>query len=175
MKIAIVLGTSRRNGNTANLVEYFIEQYPAQCTLFHLSNYDIAPYDYNFNNQDDDFLPLITNIIENYDAIILASPVYWYAPSAQMKVFMDRLSDLLVINKPLGRKLKGMSAGVIATGVVSKPNTCFEEIFRATFNYLHMPYIGMLYCTYADEIENIASHQQYLDKHVSTYVTTAFA
>lgn len=55
MKIAIVLGTSRRNGNTANLVEYFIEQYPAQCTLFHLSNYDIAPYDYNFNNQDDDF------------------------------------------------------------------------------------------------------------------------
>lgn len=145
MKVAVVLGSSRKDGNTAKLAQAFINQYPYEAKLFDLLDYEIGPYDYEFKNQNDDFKALITEVIEKFDALILASPIYWYSPSSQMKTFLDRVTDLLEIYKPLGRKLKGKPAGLIATGVVDNPNSCFETVFSATYEYLHMPYLGQLY------------------------------
>ncbi|WP_291800231.1 flavodoxin family protein [Lutibacter sp.] len=54
----------------------------------------INHFDYDFNN-DDGFLPLMKNVIEKYDTIIFATPIYWYSMSGVLKVFFDRLSDLL--------------------------------------------------------------------------------
>jgi multimeric flavodoxin WrbA len=41
-----------------------------------------------------------------HDQIILATPIYWYAVSAAMKNFLDRLSDLLELPDllPEGRR-----------------------------------------------------------------------
>lgn len=150
MKVAVVLGSSRKNGNTAKLAQEFINQYPYEAKLFDLLDYEIGPYDYEFKNQNDDFKALIIEVIEEYDALILASPIYWYSPSSQMKIFLDRVTDLLEIYKPLGRKLKGKPAALIATGVVKNPKSCFETIFSATYEYLHMPYLGMLYSQFDD-------------------------
>ena len=38
---------------------------------------------------NDDMTPLYDKLFEN-DIIILATPVYWYGPSAQLKTFIDR-------------------------------------------------------------------------------------
>ena len=145
MRVAIVLGTSRREGNTAKLVNDFISNCEHQVSLYQLSDFHILPYDYEFANQTDDFSTMIDEVVTKHDVILLASPIYWYSPSAQMKVFMDRLTDLLEINKPLGRQLKGKAAGVIATGVDEQPAHSFEQIFSLTFEYLHMRYLGMIY------------------------------
>ncbi|WP_448554236.1 flavodoxin family protein [Thalassotalea montiporae] len=154
MRIAIVLGTSRREGNTAKLVNDFISNCEQQVSLYQLSDFHILPYDYEFANQTDDFSTLIDEVVTKHDVILLASPIYWYSPSAQMKVFMDRLTDLLEINKPLGRQLKGKAAGVIATGVDEQPAHSFEQIFSLTFEYLHMRYLGMIYESYPDDGSN---------------------
>lgn len=147
MNIGIVLGTSRKDGNTESLARAFAEITDA--TIYSLSDFSILPFDYEFKNKSDDFEILINQVMQ-HDIIIFASPVYWYSPSAQMKMFMDRLSDLLKINKPLGRQLRGKIASVISTGSDNIPQDCFEQIFRCTFEYLGLSYLGMLYCACDD-------------------------
>jgi len=57
--------------------------------------------------------------------------------SAQLKVFFDRFSDLLTIEKALGRQLKGIGCSVIATGFDKEILTCFLQPFEMTANYLY--------------------------------------
>lgn len=151
MNIAVVVGSSRKKGNTEKISSLLSEKLSAK--LYNLSDYEVKPFDYSFNNQNDDFLSLISEVVAN-DVIFLASPVYWYSPSSQMKTFMDRFSDLLKINKPLGRQLRRKFVGIIATGCDESPKSCFEDIFKNTFNHLGMNYIGMLYISISkDEID----------------------
>ena len=84
-----------------------------------------------------------------FDEIIFASPIYWYAPSAQMKVLLDRITDLLDDHKGVGRRLRGKRAGILATGATDDVPTCFVEMWVKTFEYLGMHYTSMLYsdCT----------------------------
>lgn len=144
--IAIVLGTSKAGGNTAQLVSEVIQQMPHNTIqLFDLKDYVISPFDYDHNNIDDDFIGLIEQLL-HYDAILFASPVYWYAMSAQMKIFFDRISDLLHLKKALGRQLRGKATAVLSTGASPEPERSFEEVFINSFDYLGMNYMGMLYC-----------------------------
>ena len=53
-------------------------------------------------------------IISKYDTIIFATPVYWYSMSGILKVFIDRITDLLTIEKELGRKLRGKKMAVVS-------------------------------------------------------------
>jgi len=106
MKVAVILGTSRGDGNTRKLVDEFSVFSDAK--VFDLADYDISFYDYEHHNQGDDFLPLMRELVA-FDHIVYATPLYWYSMSAQLKVFFDRISDLLTIDKDLGRQLKGKS------------------------------------------------------------------
>ena len=142
-KSIIVFGSSRRHGFTGQLVDEVARRH--QLHVIDVSDYDIAPYDYEYHNRGDDFLPLMQNIAQ-YEQIILASPVYWYTMSAQLKVFVDRWSDLLEIEKDLGRTLRGKQGLVISTGGDTQPERCFEECFQHTFAFMGMTYGGMLYC-----------------------------
>ncbi|HGS4449180.1 TPA: flavodoxin family protein, partial [Vibrio cholerae] len=101
-------------------------------------------YDYEHMNRNDDFIHLINKLVE-FDHLVFASPVYWYSMSAQLKVFFDRLSDLLTLEKELGRCLKGKSVSVISTGFNKACPSCFSEPFQLTADYLGLVYKG---CTY---------------------------
>mgnify|MGYP006215364645 CR=1 FL=1 len=84
MKVAVVLGTSKTDGNTRHLVNKFVEM--TNATVFDLADYQLSYYDYLHENRSDDFIPLI-RMLTTYDHIVFASPVYWYSMSAQLKVF----------------------------------------------------------------------------------------
>ena len=142
MKVAIVLGTSKSDGNTRALVDAFTLK--AEADIFDLSLLNISFYDYLHKNNDDDFLPLLKKLI-TYDHIIFATPIYWYSMSAQLKVFIDRLSDLLIINKELGRKLKGKSISVLSTGFDLECPDCFIIPFKLTANYMGLTFKGYEY------------------------------
>ena len=73
--------------------------------------------------------------------------------SAQLKVFFDRFSDLLTIEKVLGRQLKGMGCSVIATGFDKEMPTCFVQPFEMTANYLHMTFKGYSYFSVQSELD----------------------
>lgn len=148
MKKVIIVGTSRKNGNTENLANNIANQLSAN--IINLNDYQILPYDYEFTNQHDDFPDLIKHLL-TFDQLIFASPVYWYSPSSTMKLFLDRLCDLLEINKTGGRKLRGKTAALLSTGYAKEIDTSFEKIFIKTFQYLGMRFSGSLYCSCQDD------------------------
>lgn len=143
MKTAIILASSREQGNTHQLANLYIKHQP--CDLFNLSDYSISAFDYQHNNLGDDFIALI-KVLVNYDHLIFATPVYWYAMSAQMKLFFDRLSDLLTIEKALGKSLNGKSCSIMATGNDDKAPDCFIEPLKLSAKYFGINYTGILYC-----------------------------
>lgn len=142
MKIAVILGTSGEQGNTYQLVREFAKR--ADAVVFDLSQYEISYYDYQHRNKGDDFLPLVRELI-HFDHIVFATPLYWYSMSAQMKVFFDRLSDLLTIEKTLGRQLKGKSVSMLSTGNNLDFPTCFSEPISLTVRYMKMTFKGHHY------------------------------
>ncbi|HCE3231919.1 NAD(P)H-dependent oxidoreductase [Vibrio parahaemolyticus] len=142
MNIAVILGTSKSDGNTRKLADSFVEQSDAK--LFDLSNFDVSFYDYSHENENDDFLPIIHELL-SFDHLVFASPVYWYSMSAQLKVFFDRLSDLLTIEKELGRRLKGKSISVLSTGYNVELPDCFVQPFELTAKYMQLEFKGCEY------------------------------
>ena len=89
MNSVIILGSSRNDGDTAKVVNTLREY--SNWDIIDLNDYEISYYDYEHNNSDDDFLPLMKKLIENYDTMIFATPVYWYSMSGIMKVFFGKL------------------------------------------------------------------------------------
>jgi multimeric flavodoxin WrbA len=138
----VVLASSRSQGNTRLLVDYLVAG--TALPVVDLSSKKISPYDYDHANAGDDFIPLIETLCQK-DVWVFATPVYWYTMSAPMKIFFDRLSDLLTTHQELGRKLRGRSMAVIASGTDPSLPDCFEAPFRLTCDYLGMYYRGACY------------------------------
>lgn len=99
MKKVIISGSARNDGDTAALTDQLVEK--TGWDLIRLNDFHFSYYDYQHQNRDDDFLSLMKQLIHGYDTIIFATPVYWYAMSGIMKVFFDRFTDLLTIEKDL--------------------------------------------------------------------------
>ena len=94
MKKIVILGSSRKDGNTKKVIDKL--NYLLDFDIVNLNDYDINHYDYKYKNKNDDYLDLIRNSINNYDILIFASPVYWYSMSGIMKVFFDRIFNDVV-------------------------------------------------------------------------------
>lgn len=139
-KGVIIQGSSQSDGNTNKIVSFIAEK--SNYDVMDLNLYEIGPFDYEFKNQGDDFMPLMKRIVDTYDTIIFATPVYWYSMSGVMKIFFDRISDCLKIEKEVGRKLRGKSMGMISCGSGSEPVKGFSMPFVQTANYLSMQYVG---------------------------------
>ncbi|PCH74876.1 MAG: FMN reductase [Flavobacteriaceae bacterium] len=113
--------------------------------LIDLNDYKIDYYDYEHKNQNDDYLPLMNELIKKYDKFIFATPVYWYSMSGIMKVFFDRITDLLEIEKDLGRKLRGKNMAAISCSIGNNLGDTFWLPFSETANYLGMKYLGNIH------------------------------
>lgn len=140
---ALVIGTSRPDGNTWRVLR--AANAKLALPVFDLATLRFSAFDYNFRNLDDDFIPTIEKLVE-YDTIGLVSPVYWYSVSAQMKIFIDRFSDLLGPRKDLGRRLRGKRLFLMANGSTDQliPQS-MEQMVKLTSEYLGMRYIGSHY------------------------------
>lgn len=143
MKSIIIQGSSRSDGNTAKVAALLSESLDAE--LVHLADLDIGHYEYDYRNKDDDFLPLMRRMADEFDLFVFATPVYWYSMSGKMKAFMDRLSDCIRIDKETGRKLRGKSMAALSN---SGDQTEYPSLFRAfelSAGYLGMNYNGHLH------------------------------
>lgn len=90
---------------------------------------------------DDDMSPLY-DAIAAADVLLFATPVYWYAPTAIMKAFMDRL---VPFNRTQGRPLIAGKAAVLVTAYEEQGTEAVEPLlrmFELSFKYLGMPLLG---------------------------------
>jgi len=148
-KIIAVFGGARRNGNTGKLIDWISKTLGID--VIDLAEKEISPFDYEHNNINDDFIPVMDKVLE-HENIIFVSPVYWYAMSAQMKIFIDRMSDFLSVSdlKDKGRKLRGKAGYVVCTSISPEADQSFVNSFKDTFKYLGMNYAGHIHADCSD-------------------------
>lgn len=135
----IIQGSSRNDGHSA-MISKFIRDQNEQIEIIDLSNYSINDFSYN-GRQQDDFLVLIERILL-HQTFIWITPVYWYTMSGTMKRFLDRFSDLLKWDKPIGRKLRGKSMLVISNSGSDDAPMHFQDPFELSAEYLGINYLG---------------------------------
>jgi multimeric flavodoxin WrbA len=150
MKPLVILGSARPDGETRRAVDLAFPSGTAELAI--LQNFAIGGYDYQHFNAADAFGG-IARQMARAEKIIFATPVYWYAMSAPMKIFFDRLTDLTENLKQQGKALAGKPVWVIATGTEELLPEGFEVPFARTAGYFSMAYRGCAYLyTGADPI-----------------------
>ena len=142
MSVVAVLGSARSDGHAARLLNAVLAGRPVR--RFDLGALHVRDYAYGRPADGDDFLAIAGAIAES-EAVLFATPVYWYAMSGVLKRFFDRMTDLVTVQKPLGRRLAGRSVWVAACGSDPALPNGFEVPFQATAAYFGMSYNGALY------------------------------
>jgi len=160
MKTVIILGSSRQDGEAKALTDQL--QAKTNWDLIDLNDYAFSYYDYSHRNKTDDFIPLMRTIIGKYDTIVFATPVYWYAMSGILKVFFDRITDLLTIEKDLGRALRGKKMATISCSYGNNLGTAFWLPFEKSADYLGMAYLASAHTIALENNDSII--QEFIDK-----------
>lgn len=155
MDKVIIVGSSRNDGDTNILVNKVKAN--SNWDVINLNEYAFTYYDYKHLNRDDDYLPLMKKIIENYQTLIFATPIYWYSMSGIMKVFFDRITDLLTIEKDLGRKLRGKNMAAISVSNGNNNGDLFWMPFSKSAEYLGMNYLGHAHTTAKEDNAGIVA------------------
>lgn len=145
----ILLASSRPTGNTFSLARMVLPESAAP--LVDLASLNIGYYSYSNANADDDFLPMIAQLVAS-PVWVIATPLYWYTMSAQAKTFLDRLSDLLSFRKSLGQQLRGKGLAVVCSGSDPAPPTPFNQPFELTCDYLGMRFLGCHYAKFDGDL-----------------------
>ena len=162
IQVPVILGSSRPNGHTRALVESAFDK--GRKEIIDLATLKMSPYDYEHANKEDAFLPLMERL-DKYPIWVLATPVYWYSMSAQMKIFFDRLSDLMAIRKDLGRGLAGKTIFVMVTSSGPDLPEGFEVPFARTCDYFDMNFAGLFHTTGAEykklPVEDVSRARQF--------------
>ncbi len=100
MRITVLVGSPRKNGNTDTLADALIagaQAAGAEVTKYALRGRKIAPCvncDYCKTHDRcavDDDMTAVYNLLQKTDALVFATPVYFYNMSAQLKALLDRL------------------------------------------------------------------------------------
>lgn len=128
-KVLILCGSPRPDGMTRRVCDWLaqaLSDKDAQCELVHLDalRYATGGCTACMGCQrieeyrciiEDEASPLLARICE-FDALVLATPVYWFGPSAQLKRFCDRMFSLVkfVEGKPV-TVLKDLRWALVAT------------------------------------------------------------
>lgn len=145
----IIQASARSIGNTSIIVQDLFDKTGFE--VIDLNNFQIGHFDYQYKNSGDDYLTLMKRIIEDYNTIVFATPVYWYSMSGMMKVFFDRMTDFLTNEKETGRKLRGKNMALISCGSDSVLPEGFTMPFFETASYLGMNYIDDVHTWIEDQ------------------------
>jgi len=171
MRVCILMGSPRLNGNTAELCKPFISQLKesgAEVSYINLYGKNIQPCkacyacqqvsgEYGCIQLDD--MQVIVDEIRKSEVIVLAAPIYtWYCPP-EMKAMLDRFYGM---NKFYGKGSGSLWAGkriaIIATHGYDRSYATepFETGIKRLCEHSKLSYLGMY--SVRDE-EDIASFQ----------------
>lgn len=157
-RILIVIGSPRKEGNSSTLAKQLAagsEAAGAEVELFYLHDMNIKPCSGCDGCRgekgkecviDDDMQALYPKL-QQADALVIASPIYWFSFSAQTKLFMDRWYALggdqeyaAFVGKRIGIVLTYGDVDPFTSGAVNALRT-----FQDAFNYLGANIVGMVY------------------------------
>jgi multimeric flavodoxin WrbA len=173
IKILALFGSPRKKGNSTLLANHIMlgaESKGAAVESIYLNGLNIKPCQGCYACQeegskgcvvDDDMQDVYSKVVEA-DALIIASPVYWFTMSAQTKVFMDRCIALYNENHDESR-LYGKNIAIAMTygDKDAFSSGCINALrtFQDAYNFVGADIVGMVYGS-AEEPGEIAANSE---------------
>lgn len=173
VKLLAINASPRKYGNCYKLLRVAVEAAKlagASVELIHLYDYTIKPcIGCVSDNQtscrfpcviDSDDGNLILGKLVSSNAVIFATPIYWYGPSGQLKNLIDRMTSLENMIFVSGRSLmEGKVAGFIAVGADSGNITTISYLMAVmnSMGAIIPPWALAYYIGQGDVLENVES------------------
>lgn len=99
MKVLVILGSTRRPGTSTTLADSFIQgakEAGHQVTVYDAAKKPITPMHVDANNRalpGDANTQQYLRLLHEADAVVFATPLYYFGMSAQMKAAVDRFYE----------------------------------------------------------------------------------
>lgn len=152
MLILAVLGSPRKGGNTEILVDEILKGAQAKghvAEKLRLYDCEILPCldcrgckreASGYTCSLSDGMREIYARLERADLIVFGTPIYWYGPTAKMKLFIDRLRPYIANRKLAGKK------GIVIAPSEEGAACCgpLLQMFAMSFDYLGLEDGGSL-------------------------------
>lgn len=149
-RIVILMGSPRKHGNTDLLVNAFVEgaKENNQVEVVRVSEYEVSPClgcnacyknENHACSQKDDMNDIYLKLADA-DILVIASPVYFYGISAQLKTVIDRL------HTPMRQQFAIKKTALLLVGAARIPEL-FDSIklqYKLINNFFHLENIGMV-------------------------------
>ena len=172
--VLILKGSPREKGNSSILADQVADgarAAGAEVESFRLHSMDIRPCDACDACQGtdadciiEDDMQLLYPKLRGADAIVVASPIYWFTMSAQTKLCIDRWYAL---QDPQGNALAGKQIGIVLTYGDTDPFTSSAinaiRAFQDMFRYIKANIAGIVYGS-ASEAGEIQSQQELMER-----------
>ena len=159
-KILILNGSPKKNGNTAILVDWFIQGANAKKAKTEIVRSAFLNYKVNgciscrwCQTADvyectikDEAQPVLAKM-NDVDVIVMATPLYFYGASAQLKLVMDRMFSLFKWdndNDTMTTNLKNKTLVLIGSAYEDIGLKDLENPFKITAKYAGMKFASLL-------------------------------
>lgn len=149
-KIVVLIGSMRKSGNTELLAQSFIEgaNKKNEVEIISVADYKVNPCigcnscftrEGNLCFQNDDMIAIYDKL-RTADIVVIASPVYFYGISAQLKAIIDRL------HTPMRNEFQIKKLALLLVGAATLPNL-FDAIklqYQLILDFFNLKDIGMV-------------------------------
>lgn len=159
-RILILSASPKKNGNTAILVDWFAEGVRSKGGQAEIINTAFLKYKTNGciscracqkRNEyecviNDEVRPVLAKMIKA-DVIVMATPLYFFGPSAQLKLVFDRMFSLYKWDNQAGimqTPLKGKALVLLASAFEDVGLDALEKPFALTAKYTGMKFKSLL-------------------------------
>ncbi len=164
MNILVLSGSPRRNGNTEALVSSFCEGAKDNNNVEVLSIRDIKVNPCigcntcferkgNFCFQKDD-MQIVYDKLMNADVLVIASPVYFYGISAQLKAVIDRIHTPMRNNF----KIKKLALICVAGATIPELFNPIKIQYKLILNYFKLEDLGAILVSGVRNMGDIKNH-----------------
>ena len=163
-KIVILVGSMRKNGNTARLVQSFADGAAQNnnVEIVSVADYNVNPCigcnscftrEGNQCFQGDDMVQIYEKL-RNSDIVVIASPVYFYGISSQLKAVVDRL------HTPMRNTFHIKKLGLLLVGAAELPNL-FDPIimqYQMVLDFFKLESVGTVLVREVKDIGDIENN-----------------
>jgi len=163
-RIMIVCGSPRKNGNTNTVVNWVADstrQHGAEVELVNAAELKYkangcteclaCQFSDKFECVIDDEASKIIARIPQFDVWVLATPIFWFGPTAQIKLFLDRTFSLVKFDLKTGEpttfkfsKNKTLALITTAGGDLDSGPNLLDQTFRTAANFMNCGYQSLL-------------------------------
>ena len=180
-RIVILVGSVRKDGNTDLLAQAFVDgaKKKNEVEIISVADYQVNPCvgcnscflreNHQCFQQDD--MQMIYEKLKQADMVVVASPVYFYGISAQLKAVVDRL------HTPMRNEFPIKKLALLLVGAATLPEL-FDSIkvqYQLVLNFFHLEDAGMVLVSGVKDVGDIRNNPALQEAYELGFVHTGQA